>query len=81
MKSGYPEICRENGIQGKVYIQFVIGSDGKVSDVTVVKGVDKYLDEEAVRVVSSLPCWSPGKQRGKAVPVSYIIPIKFVLGN
>lgn len=77
----YPEICRENGIQGKVFVEFVIGTDGKVTDVSIAKGVDKYLDEEAVRVVSSLPQWNPGKQRGKAVPVSYIIPIKFVLGN
>ncbi|MDD3740427.1 MAG: energy transducer TonB [Bacteroidales bacterium] len=77
----YPEICRENGIQGKVFVQFVIGADGIVTNVSVVKGVDKYLDEEALRVVSSLPAWTPGKQRGKSVPVSYIIPIKFVLSN
>lgn len=77
----YPEICRENGIQGKVFVQFVIGIDGTVSNVSIVKGVDKYLDEEALRVISILPAWSPGKQRGKAVPVSYIIPIKFVLSN
>lgn len=77
----YPDICRENGIQGKVFVQFVIGADGIVTNVSVVKGVDKYLDEEALRVVSSLPAWTPGKQRGKSVPVSYIIPIKFVLSN
>lgn len=77
----YPEICRENGIQGKVFVQFIIGTDGVVSNVSIAKGVDKYLDEEALRVVTSLPAWTPGKQRGKSVPVSYIIPIKFVLSN
>ncbi|MCK9416686.1 energy transducer TonB [Candidatus Dojkabacteria bacterium] len=73
----YPDIPKENQIQGKVYVQFVIGVDGSVSNATVLMGVDPYLDAEALRVVNSLPKWEPGKQRGKAVPVSFIIPISF----
>ncbi len=75
----YPQIAKENGISGKVYVQFVIGKDGKVTDVKVVRGRDPYLDKEAVRVVKSLPAWKPGKQRGKPVKVSYIVPINFKL--
>jgi periplasmic protein TonB len=75
----YPEIAKENGIQGRVFIQFVIDKTGKVTKVQVAKGVDPYLDEEAVRVVKSLPNWSPGKQRGKPVPVTFVVPINFKL--
>lgn len=75
----YPEIAKENSIQGRVYIQFVIDKVGNVTKVTVAKGVDPYLDNEAVRVVKTLPKWSPGKQRGKPVPVTYIVPINFKL--
>jgi protein TonB len=75
----YPEISKENGIDGRVYVQFVIGCDGYVTNITIVKGVDKYLDAEALRVISTLPKWEPGKQRGKNVPVSFIIPINFIL--
>lgn len=75
----YPEIAKENGIQGKVYVQFVIGKDGKVSDVQVVRGVDPSLDKEAVRVIQSMPAWKPGKQRGKPVKVSFQLPINFKL--
>jgi protein TonB len=73
----YPKIPLELGIEGKVYVQFVIGTDGSVGSVTVVRGVDDYLDKEAVRVVSTIPNWTPGKQRGKAVPVSFVLPINF----
>lgn len=73
----YPSIPLENNVKGKVYIQFVIGVDGKVGSVTVAKSVDYYLDKEAVRVISMLPDWSAGSQRGKNVPVSFIIPINF----
>jgi protein TonB len=73
----YPRIPLELGVEGKVYVQFVIGTDGSVGSVTVVRSVDEYLDKEAVRVVSSLPKWTPGKQRGKAVPVSFVLPINF----
>ncbi len=75
----YPEIAKENGITGKVFVQFVIGKDGKVSDVEVIRGIDPYLDKEAVRVVSSMPKWTPGSQRGKPVKVSFQLPINFTL--
>jgi len=75
----YPEIAKENGIQGRVFIQFVIDKTGNVTKVTVAKGVDPYLDEEAMRVVKSLPNWAPGKQRGKPVPVTFVVPINFKL--
>ncbi len=75
----YPAIPKENGIQGKVYIQFVIGRDGKVGNLTIIKSIDKYLDQEALRVISILPDWTPGVKGGKLVPVSFIIPINFTL--
>ena len=75
----YPVIAQENGIQGRVYVQFVVGTDGGVTQVKVARGVDPNLDKEAIRVVQSMPKWKPGKQRGKAVKVSYTVPINFVL--
>ena len=75
----YPVIAQENGIQGKVYVTFVVGKDGKVRDAAIARGVDPSLDKEAIRVVNSLPRWKPGKQRGKTVNVSYTVPINFVL--
>jgi protein TonB len=75
----YPEIAAENGISGKVYVQFVVNSRGKVVDVTVVRGVDPALDREAERVVKSSPDWSPGRQRNRPVKVLFTIPINFVL--
>ena len=69
----------ENGIQGKVFIQFVIERDGSITDVKVARGVDASLDKEAVRVVQSMPKWKPGKQRGKPVRVAYTLPINFLL--
>ena len=75
----YPEKARELGIQGRVTLQFTIGTDGCVSAVNVLKGADPLLDEEAVRVVSSSPKWSPGKQRDRAVKVSYTFPVIFRL--
>ncbi len=75
----YPEIAKENGISGRVYIQFVINSKGMVTDVKVARGVDPVLDAEAIRVVQSMPAWKPGKQRGKPVKVSYTVPINFTL--
>lgn len=77
----YPVLAMENGIQGKVYIQFVIEKDGSITDVKVLRGVDASLDKEAVRVVQSMPKWKPGKQRGKPVRVSYTLPINFQLSN
>jgi len=75
----YPEIAAENGISGKVYVQFAVNSKGKVVDAIVVRGVDPALDKEAIRVVMSSPSWAPGKQRGKPVKVQFTFPINFVL--
>jgi protein TonB len=75
----YPVIAQENGIQGRVYVKFVINTDGSVTDVQIARGVDPSLDKEALRVVKNMPKWKPGKQRGKAVRVSYTVPINFVL--
>ena len=75
----YPVIAQENGIQGRVYVKFVVNTDGSITDVEIARGVDPSLDKEALRVVRSMPKWKPGKQRGKAVRVSYTVPINFVL--
>lgn len=75
----YPEIAKENGVQGRVTLQFEIGKDGKVTNVKVLRGVDSSLDKEAVRVVSNSPKWTPGKQRGKPVKVKYNFPVTFQL--
>ena len=77
----YPEMAKENDIQGTVYVRFVVDTDGSVKNVEVIRGVDQLLDKEAIRVVQSLPKWKPGKQRGKAVKVSHSVPIKFQLQN
>ncbi len=75
----YPVLAQENGISGKVYIQFVIDKNGNVTKIKVVRGIGGGCDEEAVRVISKMPQWKPGKQGGKEVPVSYTIPVNFVL--
>ncbi|MEN8136908.1 MAG: energy transducer TonB [Bacteroidota bacterium] len=75
----YPEIAKEMGIQGRVIVQFVIGKDGKIGQAKVLRGVDKNLDKEALRIVSKIPSMTPAKQRGKAVPVSFMLPITFKL--
>jgi periplasmic protein TonB len=75
----YPVIAQENGIQGRVYVTFVVDADGSVSNPRIARGVDPSLDKEALRVVSLLPKWKPGKQRGKPVRVSYTVPINFQL--
>jgi len=75
----YPIKAQENGIQGKVYISFVVNKTGKVTDAKVVRGVDPSLDKEALRVVNNLPQWKPGKQHGKKVNVNYTVPISFAL--
>ena len=75
----YPEIAKENGVQGRVMLQFTVGADGKVSNVKVLRGVDPSLDKEAVRVVSMSPKWKPGKQRDRAVKVTYTFPVIFQL--
>lgn len=75
----FPVIAQENGIQGRVYIQFVINQNGEVTNATILRGVDPSLDREALRVVEAMPKWKPGKQRNSPVRVSYIVPINFLL--
>ena len=75
----YPDIAKENGVQGRVMLQFTVNADGSVSNVKVLRGVDEALDKEAVRVVSSSPKWTPGKQRDRAVKVTYTFPVIFQL--
>ena len=75
----YPPVAVENGIQGKVYVSFVVEKDGSVGRIKIARGVDPSLDAEAMRVVNEMPGWTPGKQRGQTVAVSYTIPVSFVL--
>lgn len=75
----YPAMAAENGIEGRVIVQFVVERDGSVSGVHVVRGVDPSLDKEATRVVSQMPKWIPGKQNGSAVRVKYTVPVTFRL--
>ena len=76
----YPAIAQENGIQGRAICQFTVEKDGSITDIQIVRSAgDETLDKEAKRVIKSMPKWSPGKQRGKAVRVSYTIPINFRL--
>lgn len=75
----YPEIAKDNGVQGRVTLQFTVNPDGSVSNVKVLRGVDAALDKEAVRVVSNSPKWEPGRQRDRAVKVSYTFPVIFQL--
>jgi len=75
----YPEMARQLQIQGKVYISFVIEKDGKVSNVEVARSVDKMLDDQAVALIKKLPKFTPAKQRGKSVRMSYTVPINFKL--
>ena len=73
----YPKICRENNIQGRVIVTFVVNKDGSVVEPEVVKKVHPALDQEALRVISLMPNWKPGTQRGKPVKVKYTVPINF----
>ena len=75
----YPVVAAENGIQGRVICQFTVWKDGTIRDIVVVKGVDKALDKEAVRLIENMPNWKPGKQRGKAVSCKYTVPVSFRL--
>ena len=75
----YPTISQENGVKGRVIVQFVVNRDGSIVDAKVMRGVDPYLDKEALRVVGLMPKWSPGKQRGKAVRSQFILPVMFRL--
>lgn len=75
----YPQSAKESGINGKVFITFIIDENGKVTEVKVLRGIGGGCDEEAVRVARLMPQWNPGKQNGKAVRVEYNMPIKFQL--
>jgi periplasmic protein TonB len=75
----YPAIAKDAGIQGTVFVTFVVDEGGNVKDVRVLRSIGGGCDEEAIRVVQSMPKWSPGKQRGKAVKVQYNLPIRFTL--
>jgi TonB family protein len=74
-KFEFPELARQMGIQGKVYVNFIIEKNGKVSNVTIARGVDKLIDDEAIRVIKLLPKFTPAKQRGKPVRMQYTVPI------
>ena len=75
----YPKVARESGIQGRVVVQFVVGSDGSICNAKVIRSIDPYLDKEALRVVSVMPRWKPGMQKGKPVSVQYTMPLMFRL--
>ena len=77
----YPPVAQENGISGKIIVEFAIGRDGAVTEVKVLRGVDPLLDNEALRVIRSSPKWTPGMQRGKPVKVKYQFPVNFQLNN
>ncbi|RIJ37295.1 energy transducer TonB [Pontibacter oryzae] len=78
-KLRYPSMAQSNGIEGTVVVTFVVNSAGEISDVKVLKGLGFGTDEEAARVIQSMPNWQPGRQNGRAVPVRYTLPIKFSL--
>ncbi len=77
----YPQQAKDKGIQGRVFINFIVKKDGSIDSIKVIKGIGEDCDKEAVRVISNMPNWKPGMQRGKAINVSYNIPIKFTLDN
>lgn len=75
----YPSVAQDNGIQGRVLVQFVVNKDGSIVDPKVLRSVDPSLDKEAMRVVQAMPKWTPGKQRGKPVRVRFTLPVTFRL--
>lgn len=77
----YPQMARESGIQGVVYVTFVVEPDGSITNVRILRGIGGGCDEESIRVVKSMPRWTPGKQRGKPVRVQFNMPIKFTLAG
>jgi protein TonB len=77
----YPTLAQESGIQGTVFVQFVVSKTGKISNVKILRGIGGGCDEEAVRVVKDMPNWIPGRQNGQAVPVMFQIPVKFQLNT
>ena len=77
----YPAEAKKSGVQGRVFVGFVVEPDGSLSDFKVLRGIGHGCDEEALRVVESMPKWKPGMQRGKAVRVQYLVPVNFMLGT
>jgi protein TonB len=75
----YPVIAQENGIMGRVFVRFIVGKNGEVKNIEILRGIDPYLDKEAIRVIKNLPAFSPGRQRGVPVQVTYSTAINFVL--
>jgi TonB family protein len=75
----YPDEAKKDRLAGKVFVSFVIDEKGNVADVKVLRGVHPLLDKESMRVISAMPVWQPGKEKGKAVKVQYTIPIQFAL--
>jgi protein TonB len=75
----YPDEAKKAGIQGKVYVSFVVDEHGKVTDAKIARGVDPSLDKESLRVINELKTWKPGKEKGKAVKVAYTVPINYAL--
>ena len=79
LNTNYPEFAADNNVQGKVILQFAVMKDGSISNITVIRAIDSALDKEAVRVVSAMPKWIPGKQNGRPVNVYYMLPVIFRL--
>lgn len=79
-KVKYPAQARRMGVEGKVFVEFVVGKDGSITEAKVIKGIGAGCDEEALRVVQAAPAWTPGKQRGKPVRQKMVLPITFKLG-
>ncbi len=77
----YPPYCRNNGIQGKVYISFIVLKDGNLDSIKVTRGVHPLLDEQAIEIIKAMPKWKPGQSNGEAVDVKYNMPINFVVHN
>ena len=75
----FPPMAKDAGIQGIVFVTFVVKEDGSISDVRVLRGIGGGCDEEAIRVIKNMPKWKPGKQRGKSVRVQFNMPIRFIL--
>ncbi len=75
----YPEMAKENGVQGKVICSFIVGKDGTVYGATILRGIGSGCDQEALRVINKMPRWNPGMQNGKAVNVKFNLPINFKL--
>ena len=75
----YPAIAQEAGVTGRVIVNFIVGRDGKITQIKVVRGIGSGCDEEAIRVLKKMPPWTPGQMGGKAVPVYFTFPITFRL--